>query len=294
MKKALTGLGIWLYLSSPLQAGSIIVDLGGVLVGTDTATAIRHMGIGNVLMYLGWYAKSPHTEYLAYLSGIMPHDPSLPVACDYDGGRLPQLMYDWLMGTRSCQEIRSIITSALDEDSALSLPSKWLFRSMTEMIFTPEIFIQTRRLYPKMVALITEYKHKGHKIYIGSNWDAESFALFITRYPELAELFDGAIVSGAIHQLKPQREFFEYGIATYELIPQETVLIDDQLENIAGARACGLSAIHCRQTNGWLSGGPDVQHVRSELESWHQQLSGVIQAENTEIADIDLLKERLS
>lgn len=265
---------LFLYLPSLLQGGAIIVDLGGVLVGTDTSAAVQHMGIGTLLHYLGWYARSPRKDYLTYLSRIIPHDPTLPIACDDEGNRLPQLMYEWLMGTRSCQDIRSIITTSLAQDGSLSLASKHIFYSMTRMIFTPEIFVQTRTIYHDMLDLIAEYKHKGHRVFIGSNWDAESFELFTAKNPDLVELFDGAIISGVIHLLKPQCEFFEYGMSTYGLNPTTTVLIDDQLENIRGARMCGLSAIHCTPSKEWLNWGPDVAQVRAELELWHHQISG--------------------
>lgn len=58
------------------------------------------------------------------------------------------------------------------------------------------------------------------------------------------EAFDGIVISGDVMLLKPEREIYEYLLRRYALRAHETVFIDDVAENVDGARAAGLQAIH--------------------------------------------------
>src|SRR5690606_4188697 len=56
--------------------------------------------------------------------------------------------------------------------------------------------------------------------------------------------FHTVYASNLIGVSKPSAKFFQYILAQEGALPQETVLIDDTLENIVAADALGIKAIH--------------------------------------------------
>ena len=72
----------------------------------------------------------------------------------------------------------------------------------------------------------------------------------------LFEIFDGLVFSAPIGLTKPDKEIFDHILLKYDLKPEETVFIDDNINNILGARASGIK--------GYLFDG-DVSRLRGEL-----------------------------
>lgn len=86
--------------------------------------------------------------------------------------------------------------------------------------------------------LMKDLKAKEYKLFLCSN-AAESFH----KYEEDIKAFsllDAKIVSADIKIVKPDREFFEYVLNTYELKPEECFFIDDLSQNIMAAYECGI------------------------------------------------------
>jgi HAD superfamily hydrolase (TIGR01509 family) len=67
-------------------------------------------------------------------------------------------------------------------------------------------------------------------------------------YPFL-QSFNGLLISGEDNMMKPNAEIYELAIARFNLIPQETVFIDDKLENIEAAKKLKLKTIHLVDPN---------------------------------------------
>lgn len=65
------------------------------------------------------------------------------------------------------------------------------------------------------------------------------FAEHADEIPCLA-LFEKCIFSAVCGKVKPSREMFEYLCHECNILPEETLFIDDSEKNIAGARACGI------------------------------------------------------
>jgi glucose-1-phosphatase len=57
--------------------------------------------------------------------------------------------------------------------------------------------------------------------------------------------FDATYVSHEIGIMKPDRRAYEHVLAAEKVTPQNVVFIDDNAENVAGARAVGISAFQC-------------------------------------------------
>ena len=96
---------------------------------------------------------------------------------------------------------------------------------------------------PDSIALLDELAERGVPLYGLSNMSAPMFALLKSRHGHW-DRFRGIVVSGEIGMVKPDPEIFHHLAQRYDLIPAETVFIDDHLPNIESARRLGFHTIH--------------------------------------------------
>ncbi len=96
---------------------------------------------------------------------------------------------------------------------------------------------------PGMYELLLEFKAAGHRLFGLSNWSTETFPLIKDDYPAL-RLLEGMVVSGYEGVTKPQPEIYQLLLDRYSLKAEESVFIDDNPANAAGAEAVGIRGIH--------------------------------------------------
>lgn len=85
-------------------------------------------------------------------------------------------------------------------------------------------------------------KRAGYGIYGLTNWSAETFPLIRDIYPVFGE-FDGIVVSGEEHLLKPDAAIYRCLIDRYGLQAEESIFIDDNAANVEAARGVGMKAL---------------------------------------------------
>jgi putative hydrolase of the HAD superfamily len=139
---------------------------------------------------------------------------------------------DWLELDRGTLEIeeairRATVRSGLDEA---------LVRSVVDSV--PASLVAN----DETVALMRRVKAAGNAVYCLSNMPTGSFAYLEQRY-DFWDIFDGVVISARVHYCKPEREIYEHLLNAYDLVPGETVFIDDVAANVEGARAVGIQAI---------------------------------------------------
>ena len=78
------------------------------------------------------------------------------------------------------------------------------------------------------------------RVYLLSNFNSEAFAWVRRRNPELMDLFDGILVSGEVHRLKPWPEIYQHALKRWNLQPEDCLFLDDALENVQAARRLGI------------------------------------------------------
>ncbi|WP_457278557.1 HAD family hydrolase [Polaromonas sp. P5_D5] len=82
--------------------------------------------------------------------------------------------------------------------------------------------------------------------YVFSNTNAAHQVAWTALYPRLAQSFERIFVSSEIGYRKPERRAFEY-VADAMGVPLNAILFfDDHPDNVEGARAAGLQAVHVR------------------------------------------------
>ena len=89
--------------------------------------------------------------------------------------------------------------------------------------------------------LVARLAEEGVPLYLLTNMPADVFAARRERYGVLRR-FDGALVSGEEGVLKPSPEIFARLRTRFDLVPAETLFVDDAEVNVRGARAAGFLA----------------------------------------------------
>jgi putative hydrolase of the HAD superfamily len=81
-------------------------------------------------------------------------------------------------------------------------------------------------------------------LYAFSNTNRVHQAYFLTQFADLLTPFRKIYVSHEIGARKPDAAAFEAVIHDMEIAPQRILFFDDSAVNVAGARSCGLQAVH--------------------------------------------------
>ncbi len=93
------------------------------------------------------------------------------------------------------------------------------------------------------VEILRLLKQKGtYKIFALTNWSAELFPIALEKY-DFLHWFDGRVVSGEEKMRKPFREFYQLILNRFNLTPQETLFIDDNVRNAEAAKNIGIKTI---------------------------------------------------
>lgn len=90
-----------------------------------------------------------------------------------------------------------------------------------------------------IVDLKAALREKGYRVYALSNYGTENMAWSQKAYPFLLD-FDGRVISGHIGMIKPEPEIYSHVIDRFDLVPEETLFIDDKNYNTAAAEAFGF------------------------------------------------------
>lgn len=96
------------------------------------------------------------------------------------------------------------------------------------------------------------------RLYALTNWSAETFPWALDNF-DFLHWFEGIVVSGHEKTRKPRPDFFQILFNRYNINPSEAIFIDDNLNNIQGAKQLGLNTIAFKS--------PEQLH--QELQGWN-------------------------
>lgn len=114
---------------------------------------------------------------------------------------------------------------------------------------------------PGMLALLAEARSR-FAVHAFTNTNAAHHLVWAERFADDLAVFDTIFVSSELGLRKPDREAFETVAGLIGTPPERIVFFDDLAENVAGARAAGLRAVHVTTTDSVraalaeLGGGP--------------------------------------
>jgi len=146
-----------------------------------------------------------------------------------------------------------------------------LIRKFEKGIFTPDIFRNKLRDFLDISATdqeiddawnallfdipaerleIIEQLKKNYNIFLLSNSNEIHYDLYVRDlqlrfgYNQFADLFHKAYFSFDLHMRKPELDIYEFVIYQEDLKPEETLFIDDRIENIESASKLGIQTYH--------------------------------------------------
>lgn len=98
------------------------------------------------------------------------------------------------------------------------------------------------------VDLLSNFKRNNtYNLFALTNWSSETFPIALERYDFLS-WFQGIVVSGHEKCIKPDRKIYQILLDRYSLTAENSVFIDDNKRNVAGALSIGMKAIHYKDT----------------------------------------------
>jgi len=96
---------------------------------------------------------------------------------------------------------------------------------------------------PEMKKFIQKlYKMEKHRLFLMSNTNPLHFNYARKHFPYI-NLFNNFILSYRMKMVKPDIRFFKTVIKKYNLVPSETLFIDDLKENCLAAKVTGMKTI---------------------------------------------------
>ena len=104
----------------------------------------------------------------------------------------------------------------------------------------------------KRIRLLAQLK-SNFNLYLLSNTNNIHLECFneqvhqLTGFPALDQYFHKAYYSHLLKMRKPDVEIYEYVIQSNHMVPQETIFLDDNKENLAGANKAGIRTFHVQQ-----------------------------------------------
>lgn len=84
---------------------------------------------------------------------------------------------------------------------------------------------------------------KKYKIVALTNWSHETFPIALKKF-DFLHWFEGIIVSGEEKTRKPFNDIYELTLSRFNIQPEQSLFIDDNLRNIEAAKAMGIQTIH--------------------------------------------------
>ena len=92
------------------------------------------------------------------------------------------------------------------------------------------------------ISIFLDLNKLGFKTYILSNFIKETFKFVKDKFGFFT-IFDGQIISGEEKVIKPEKAIYETLLRRYQLIPEESLFIDDVLAFLKPAKKLGISTI---------------------------------------------------
>jgi 2-haloacid dehalogenase len=86
-----------------------------------------------------------------------------------------------------------------------------------------------------------------YRLFALTNWSAETFPFAINRFTFLKD-FEGIVVSGQEKMVKPDRTIYELLLNRYGIRANESLFIDDNLNNIHTAKEMEFLTIHIKDS----------------------------------------------
>ena len=234
--------------SVPKKPTTIIFDLSGLLFKENIANLTKKIGIRSLASYAVSHWKNPATACLGMLETMSKrkeHKP--PVTLIFKEKAMPRCVVEWQQGYKTCDQVRSELNNYIEQmahqNHFKNMQEKNLIKHIVNIIFDAQQFTDLTKPIIPIIDLAKQLKKSGYQLLLLANVPIELYNMLKATYPEVIALFDGSIISCQTHILKPDKRMFEELLNTYQLNPNQCVLIDEKEENAVAAQELGITSI---------------------------------------------------
>lgn len=102
-------------------------------------------------------------------------------------------------------------------------------------------WVKVHKLREDMADYLISLKKEGYNIYILSNISIDSYE-YVSNY-DFFNYIDGGVYSYEVKVSKPNELIYKILLQRYNLVPEETIFIDDSLKNIEAAEKLGINGV---------------------------------------------------
>jgi FMN phosphatase YigB (HAD superfamily) len=254
---------------------NIIWDAGSTLTTVNRWHIAQEMGLTNIISMI-LLIGSPYTIQKTMFKVLEDHagpqkapSPDDLLSCDAYDMPLPHFMSDtWLCSRIPNKELIKQINEAVNQwkpKRTVSPSERKVIRTILRTALSAKILGKHTRCPRIALKLVKQCDDHGYNQYILSNFEKEAFERAY-KNPENQQLFDyipreNIMVSGDCGMIKPYKCMYEHFLRTYNLDPQECLLIDDRPENVKGAQSIGIYGITLDDQN--------YHKLERTLKKWH-------------------------
>nr|WP_273990345.1 HAD-IA family hydrolase [Vibrio parahaemolyticus] len=118
---------------------------------------------------------------------------------------------------------------------------------LAEQLFHIALDTHQYQLYSETLEVLERLREK-YRLFVLSNatatldWAFDSLGI--------RQYFDKIMISSYVGSEKPNRETYVHALSSFALNPSSTMFIDDKIENVVAAQACGIQAYHLQRNKG--------------------------------------------
>ena len=105
-----------------------------------------------------------------------------------------------------------------------------------------DLYEQAFELNAPILSMIRSLR-KNFKIGLLSNY-SDRLRPLLEEHFRIADLFDDIVISCEVQLLKPDARIYHTALERLGIQPQESIFVDDRIENITSARQVGIHAVH--------------------------------------------------
>ena len=103
--------------------------------------------------------------------------------------------------------------------------------------------IMLKEEIPENTVLLSQFDREKYRLFGLTNWSGETFPYALERFDFFKE-FEGIVVSGDEKMIKPDKEIYLLLLDRYNLKAEDSIFIDDNINNIDAAEELGFHTIH--------------------------------------------------
>ena len=149
--------------------------------------------------------------------------------------RLYQVIFqseEWIMLDKGVLSQDEVVERLSDKYPSDADKIKNIFDNWTEML----------KPITGTVEILEKLKDNNYKLFVLSNYHIKAYEK-VFEENTFFKYFDGIVISAKEKTIKPEKEIYQILIKRYQIIPEESIFIDDTEENLEGADKFGFHTI---------------------------------------------------